>query len=214
MPEILAKCVLRMHPRTPRNDRPWHVGLAVRAYPRSWRERYGEELLLLVAEIHAAEGRVSLRDEVNLLWAGLCVRVRTLAAAPSASRGASVPHRVATSVLLVASVTLALTVSTSLVDRGGNHEARSLAQGNACSRDAVASSKTHGDEHRYFFPVRRVQFNGSGPAMIVLAENHAVCVPSSAAVRLLAARRVAGLESLPVDGWLPAGGPTWLRSNW
>lgn len=57
---------------TPPSDRE---RLMLRWYPRSWRDRYGDELRALVAE-EASSGRVSLRTYVELAIAGTRERLR------------------------------------------------------------------------------------------------------------------------------------------
>ncbi len=77
------------------------------AYPRAWRERYGEELAGVI-EAESADGRISWRVKLDVIGAGLAQRARS-----SGLAGDEVPPegRIRTGVLLVLSSWAAFVVA-------------------------------------------------------------------------------------------------------
>jgi hypothetical protein len=81
--------------------------MILRAYPRAWRERYGDELVSLI-EAESEGGRISLRVKLDVIGAGLVQRLRS-----SGLAGDEVPPagRIRAGVLLVLSAWAAFVVA-------------------------------------------------------------------------------------------------------
>jgi hypothetical protein len=69
----------------------------LRAYPRAWRERYGDELMSLI-EAESGNGRISVRVALDVIGAGLGQRLRS---AGLVGDEATPPRRMRAGVLLV-----------------------------------------------------------------------------------------------------------------